>query len=504
MEGNYDVAIVGAGLGGLLCAVFLAKEGKKVILIEQNKQLGGCLQTFSFQKKIFDSCVHYIGAIDEGQTQNKIFHYAGIMAKLQLERLPENGFDKITFGDNPVEYPQAQGTQNFIEQLSVKFPGERNNLQEYINLLQHTAEHFPLYNLRLGDETLKNKILPLEVNRTLEHVTSNPLLKNVLTGNNLLYAGRSGHTPFYIHALVLKSYIDSAVKFTSGSSQITKLLLQQFRDHGGEVVKNEKVEKLISNDGKIQKLITKPGREIMAKQFIANIHPQSLLQLFDKPLFKPAYTKRIFAVQNTVSAFMVCVILKEKQVTYPHSNSYWHAHQDAFSGIEYAHDSWPQCYALYYNKDPKSPEYAESVSILTYMRTEEFQSWFPSFNSSAYPEGRPDPYEDFKNKKTEILLQTVSRRFPEIKKNIVAIKTATPLTFRDYLGTDDGSMYGIEKDVQNAIQTQIHVASKIPNLFFTGQNAGIHGVLGVSITAIATCGAMIGLPYLVNKINKTH
>jgi all-trans-retinol 13,14-reductase len=48
---EHDVVIIGSGLGGLLSAVMLAKEGMRVAVIEQNKQIGGCLQTFSFQKK---------------------------------------------------------------------------------------------------------------------------------------------------------------------------------------------------------------------------------------------------------------------------------------------------------------------------------------------------------------------------------------------------------------------------------------------------------------------
>jgi all-trans-retinol 13,14-reductase len=48
---TYDVVIVGGGLGGLLSAVLLAKEGMKVCVLEKDKQIGGCLQTFGLQKR---------------------------------------------------------------------------------------------------------------------------------------------------------------------------------------------------------------------------------------------------------------------------------------------------------------------------------------------------------------------------------------------------------------------------------------------------------------------
>src|ERR1700749_2394815 len=96
---KFDVAIIGSGIGGLLCAVMLAKEGFQVAIIEQNKQIGGCLQTYSFRKKVFDSCVHYIGALDYGQTQHRIFNYAGITSQLKLKKMEEHGFDHIIFNN---------------------------------------------------------------------------------------------------------------------------------------------------------------------------------------------------------------------------------------------------------------------------------------------------------------------------------------------------------------------------------------------------------------------
>ena len=52
-ESHYDVVVIGSGLGGLVSALILAKEGKKVVVLEKNNQFGGNLQTFVRNKTIF-------------------------------------------------------------------------------------------------------------------------------------------------------------------------------------------------------------------------------------------------------------------------------------------------------------------------------------------------------------------------------------------------------------------------------------------------------------------
>ncbi|MCP4629193.1 MAG: FAD-dependent oxidoreductase, partial [bacterium] len=42
MRDRYDVIVVGAGIGGMTTAAFLAKRGLKVLIIEQHYIPGGC------------------------------------------------------------------------------------------------------------------------------------------------------------------------------------------------------------------------------------------------------------------------------------------------------------------------------------------------------------------------------------------------------------------------------------------------------------------------------
>lgn len=499
---QYDAVIIGSGLGGLLSAVLLAKEGLHVAVIEQNKQVGGCLQTFSFEKKVFDSCVHYIGAMEEGQTQNRIFRYAGIMDDLRLKKLDTNGFDKIIFGNDPEVFPQAQGLDNFTAQLLPHFEGSVAALKYYQDTLRKVADSFPLYHLRNGNAFEKEAVSHWHMDDVMRNIPDEKL-QHVLMGNNLLYAGHRDKTPFYVHALVSKSYIDSACKCVGGSSQISKLLWKKLQEYGGVIFRNERVVKLEETGGIITHAVTEKGNHYAGKQFIANVHPAMVLQWTDSSLIKPIYRKRIAAAENSVSAFMVNIVLKPGFVPHRNHNIYWNRTTDSYAAVQYNNGEWPANYALYFGEDAQQEGFSDTVAVLTYMHAQEFEPWLHTRNITAQPSGREEAYHAFKEAKAQKLIDVVAERYPELKEGIQSWQIATPLTFRDYMGSPEGSIYGIMADVNNPAQTQVPVRTKIPNLLLAGQNIGMHGVLGVSINAIAACGELVGLDYLLDKINKS-
>jgi len=500
MNKPYDVVIIGAGLGGLLSAVFLAKEGMHVAVVEQNKQIGGCLQTFSFDKKIFDSCVHYIGGLAEGQTQYKIFDYAGILPGLQFRQLDINGFDHIIFGDDPQVYPQAQGFDNFKDQLLPFFPKAKASLDTYQNLVQQVGNSFPLYKLNNGTAAEKQAVSSLALDTTLYKLLPDEKLRNVIAGNSLLYAGDSRKTPFYVHSLVLQSYIESAWKCEGGSSRISKELGKKLREYGGEIFRNEKIVSLTDQNGLITKAVSLSGQAFEAKTFIANVHPSTVVSWLKSSRIKPAYRNRILSAPNSISAFMVNIVFKPGKVRYANHNVYWNKSENAFAAVSYKKEDGFPNYALYFTEDKELKGFAESVAILSYMHHEETAAWNETENRTAAPGARGDGYTEFKEQKTSELIDLVANRFPEIKEYLHSYRSASPLTFRDYTGAPDGGMYGIFTDVNNPEITRVPIRTKIQNLLLTGQNINLHGILGVSVTAIATCGELLGLDYLLNKI----
>ena len=134
------------------------------------------------------------------------------------------------------------------------------------------------------------------------------------------------------------------------------------------------------------------------------------------------------------------------------------------------------------------------------MRFEEVAQWKDTFNTVSNVNDRGETYNEFKKRKAEILLDTVEGKFPGLRNCIKSYYVATPLSYRDYIGNDDGSLYGIVKDYKNVLKTFISPRTKLPNLYLTGQNLNLHGILGASMSAIVTCCALLDNDNVITKI----
>ena len=91
--------------------------------------------------------------------------------------------------------------------------------------------------------------------------------------------------------------------------------------------------------------------------------------------------------------------------------------------------------------------------------------------------------------------------YPDFRDYVDGINTASPLTIRDYYNQPDGALYGIRKDCQNIMLSQLPIWTKVKNLLLTGQNVNLHGICGVPLTAVNTVEAIIGQGKLLQKIN---
>ncbi|MBX2933510.1 MAG: NAD(P)/FAD-dependent oxidoreductase [Ferruginibacter sp.] len=501
MTADFDIVIIGSGMGGLVCADILSREGYKVCVLEKNRQIGGSLQTYVRDRVIFDSGVHYLGGLGEGQNLYQVFKYLDIIGRLKLQKMDEDVFDKIIIENDDKEYVYAQGYENFIQHLLKDFPNEEKALRIYCDKIKDVCSRFPLYNLRSGgDINEKTPVLEIDAQAYIASITNNKKLQAVLAGNNTLYAGQGGKTPLYVHAMILNSYIESSWKCIDGGSAISKFMAQNIRKHGGEIRRNTEVKKIVVNDGKVTSVELMDGSHIRAKNFISNMHPVRTLDMTETDIIKPAYRSRVKELENTVSSFIVNVVFNKDSFPYLKHNYYYHKEGQVWNMPDYTEQNWPLGYALFFSASSRSDVYAESMTILAYMKFDDVKQWAGTFNTVSNENDRGSDYEFFKKQKAELLIELVEEKFPGLRKHIKSYYTATPLSYRDYIGNYDGSMYGIAKDFHNPLKTFISPRTKLPNLYLTGQNLNLHGVLGAAMSGLVTCIAFMGNETVIEKI----
>ena len=492
---KYDVVIIGSGLGGLQCAYILSREGYKVCLIEKNQQLGGCLQTFTRNGSTFDTGMHYIGSMDKGQMLYRFFKYFDLSEKLRLIRLDENGYDIIRYKDK--EYKFAMGYERFMETMLQQFPGEHESLTKYVSKLREINQTASLYNLRelkeVGPEYFEYYSQGMD--QYMDSIISNPMLKKVLLSLSPLYAGVKSRTPLYIPMIIHSSFIGGAYRFIDGGAQISRMLSASVRKNGGEIFTMSKATRFIFNHEKLGAVEINHSDQIEGKYFVANIHPKRVLELVEGSQIRMTYRKRIASMEETCGMFSLYLSLYENTYRYKNYNLYHYDTEDYWETGNYDDHNWPPGFMVHFSPVSDHPEFTNSVIVNTYMKWDEVKHW-----ENTTVENRGAEYKAFKQQKAEMLLNRVEEQLPGLKKSVRSWFTSTPLTYRDYIGSWEGSVYGIQRDYRNPLKTMILPKTHIPNLFLTGQNTGIHGVVGVTIGSVVTCSALLGMSYLLNKI----
>ena len=501
---KYDAVIIGSGLGGLCTAYILAKHGMKVCVLEKNRQIGGSMQIYSRDKTIFETGVHYVGGLDEGQNLNRYFKYFNIMKDLKLQKLNENAFDVISFEGDEQLYPHAQGYDNFVEQLAAIFPHEREALKTYIQKVRETCADFPMYNLSNEKKDFTNAWhLQIDSQSYINSLFKDEKLQKVIGGNNMLYAGVAGKSPFYVHALVVNSYIESSYRCIDGSSQIAKIMSNNIKAMGGEILNYHEAKRFVFDGDSIESVELTNGERIEGKTFISGIDLSKTIDMVEGPQLRTAYKNRIRGLENTVSAFLLNVVLKPESFEHLDHNIYHLINHDVWAGPFYDEKKWPESVAVFGNTNSKHPGFTENFTAMGYMRHEECAKWWDT--KSIIPNNinyRGDDYEAFKIEKSEKLLDALEKRIPGIRSKVKSYTSATPLTYRDYIGSRDGSLYGAIKDYKEPLKTFITPRTKVNNLFLTGQNLNLHGVLGVTVSSVVTCTEILGDPDLILKIKQ--
>jgi len=487
---KYDVIIIGSGLGGLQCAYILSKHGMKVCVLEKHTQPGGCLQTFRRGKHTFDTGFHYVGGLDEGQALHRLFSYFDLM-HLPWLRMDENCFDEVFIEGK--SYRFANGYERFAETLSEQFPHQHKNLHDYSMFLREIFENiFVGFGKRECEKHYVMSLFSQSAYDFLKNAIDDPLLINVLSGSSMKMELNQQTLPLYIFAQINSSFIQSAWRLRGNASQITDSLIKSIESNGGIVRTNAEVTRLVEENHKISAVEINVEERLEANFYIADTHPAVVIPLIDEGVaIRKIYRKRINNLANTFGMFKANIVLKENTVPYLNRNIFVYEKNNVWEYADYKPENINACAMVSFRAPDDGSAFARNIDILTPMYHQEVERWTDTVSGR-----RGDDYLSYKNQKIEACLNLISGYVPGLANPSAAIDriyTSTSLSYRDYTGAPDGSAFGIRKDCNQLMSTLLSPRTPEPNLFLTGQNLNLHGMLGVSMTSFFTCAEILGM-----------
>ncbi len=495
MSEKFDVVVIGAGLGGLECALSLSKHGKRVCVLEKNALLGGCLQTFRRKGHCLDTGFHYVGGLDKGQMLYKLFSYFGLM-NLPWVKMGEQCFDEVVIGSR--RYSLPQGYDNYKQALLQYFPHQKDGINEWVDLLKKVGDNTDKsFEPRSVDEFYTQSLFAQSAYDYLQKIFSDNDIIDVISGPSIKMELNANKLPLYTFAQINCSFLQGAYRLRNGGMQIAEQLRMQIEANGGVVRRNAEVTGVSAVDGKVGAVVVNGSEHVEADIFISDLHPATTINLLaESGLVRNIYRKRINNLENTFGMFTTHILLKPNTIKYISHNIFaysesnlWHIEQRPSEG---------EVKEILISMNPPEDatnEYVDHLDILTPMQWSEVEKWFGT--KIGY---RGADYEQMKQNVAQKCLEMASKYISGLSDAVSAIYTSTPLTYSDYIGTKDGAAYGIRKDYNQLMYTILTPRTPVANLFLTGQSLNLHGILGTSMTAMFTCAEILGMETIVTDL----
>ena len=476
---RYDIVIIGSGFGGLVCAHLLAKAGKRVLVLERQQQPGGCIQSYQRKGQTFDTGLHYVGGLGEGQTLNRIFSHLGLM-RLPWQRLDPKGFDLVTIGEETFAF--AEGFDRFVDNLAVRFPQEREALQQYVQTLQQAEA------VAFGSNDAY-RLFGISAYDYLTSTFKDPLLINVLSGSALKMELRKASLPLFTFAHGNSSFIQSSWRLKGDGNLIVNSLIDDIHSFGGEVICQAEVDELIEKDGRIIAAHCVNGETYEGDTFISDIYPSLTFEMVkDSAVLRKLFRRRMSNMENTFGFFTASLVLKPNMLPYFNHNKFVYREPNVWT----FYDKTDNVSGLMIScRVPEEGDYATQIDLLTPMPWHVCEPW-----TDTHIGHRGADYLSLKARYTDECISLAETVIPGLRDMVSQTYTSTPLTYRDYTLTPNGSAYGVRRDCKNLVITMLSPRTPIPNLLLSGQNLMLHGLEGVSMTALLTCKEILGTEYI--------
>ncbi len=259
-SGNYDVIIIGAGMGGLTCGAWLAHKGKKVLVVEQNIQAGGLCSSYKRNGFNFTPAASIItGTTKRDGVFSRLIKQLGIDEDLESIPLEQGYHVHMPDFDYMLYSGGDDARERLIERLIELFPGEKEGIRGFFKKLvtiYQQADYAAFLGTGPGDLTkilfkcptlVKNMgkgIVPF-----VNDFVSDPKLKAVLSINSTCANLPPSRMALVgIAGLLIEGGLSNP-HFKGGAQALPAAFTKSIRENGGEVLLGHLVKEILVKNG---------------------------------------------------------------------------------------------------------------------------------------------------------------------------------------------------------------------------------------------------------------
>ena len=486
-DNRYDSIVVGAGASGMTMSLLLAMNGRKVLLVEKGRRIGGSLTRFYRQGIPLDTGFHFTGGFSRDGILADMLGILSIKDEIRPEFVKRAEDNRFIFETDEQSYHLPTGHDNIMKAILHYFPDETNAVKVYFDMLRQVIEETGAMDIRsiTSDRTATSEYEFISLEAVLNSLTENIRLKSLLSSLSMCYGTEAASVSFADHSRVVYSLYQSIARVTGGGDAFITAFKRKFEQYGVTVRTNTSITSMedITNRT-VGTFVLNGDTRVTADECIFTIHPEKTLETLPEEHVTKAFEKRVNAFERSIGFFSVFF-----KITGCNAEPFSPALISLLptGDIDAMFDTTRNGdFPLVMIKSSETVK-GKTVNLVNAFEMSHFEhvsQWAESKVGN-----RPASYHAYKKEKTERIMERITRFFPEYENRLEVLDAASMLTFRDYLNTPYGCAYGIKQKIG-----QFNLFGRLPfrNIYAAGQSALLPGVVGAMMSSFILCRTLVG------------
>jgi len=508
---EFDVIVIGSGMGGMTTATALSRLDHKVLLLEQAQTIGGLTHAFTRDGFSWDVGLHYCGTVGRDQVVGRILDW---LSGGTIEfRSVGTVYDTLHFPDG-FEIPVGRPAAAYKMELKEWFPDNSAEIDAYFEaLLSAEKASYMIGALRTMPEPLRSvyhwwnkRKIQRWCSRTtglvIAELISNPKLATVLSAQWGTYGGKPSEASFAVHATVMGHYLEGAGYPVGGAASIARGLLPVIEAAGGSARAGTPVSEIVLEDGKAVGVRTSAGEVIYAPCIVSAIGAgETVKHLLPEAIREQQWAREIAAFKPSICHFELFIGFEGDIARFgaTRSNHWFYESWETNDAIWTASDGEPIPMMFVSFPSLKDSAHVPGPSC---RHTGEMLVWADWSSVAKFAAGgieeRADAWAAFKQRVESRMIEFFKAKFPALAPLVVHYELGTPLATVSFTGHEKGGIYGVETTPRRTLSDALNARTPVPGLFLSGQDVMLPGIAGALSGGMLSAAAID--PRLTRKL----